>query len=90
MARDHTFAAWMSLAAGIVCIGFSAIFVKLAGVPGPVSAFYRVLIAGSVLVPWWLARREPLPAGPDLRLIIAGGIFFAVQTLPKPGIGGIL
>ena len=30
--------------------------------PGPVSAFYRVLIAGAVLIPWRLdARRRPRP-----------------------------
>jgi drug/metabolite transporter (DMT)-like permease len=71
--------AWLALAFGIVCIGFSAIFVKLAHVPGPVSAFYRVLIASVVLVPWWLARGRRQLAPADLRLIVAGGIFFAVD-----------
>lgn len=37
--------AYAALALGVVCIGFSAIFTKWSGVPGPVSAFYRVLIA---------------------------------------------
>jgi drug/metabolite transporter (DMT)-like permease len=71
--------AWLALAAGIVCIGFSAIFVKLAHVPGPVSAFYRVLIAAVVLVPWWLARGRRRLAPADLRLIALGGFFFAVD-----------
>jgi drug/metabolite transporter (DMT)-like permease len=79
LSREHPLTAWLALACGIVCIGFSAIFVKLAHVPGPVSAFYRVLIAAVVLVPWWLARgrRRLLPA--DLRLIVLGGVFFAVD-----------
>ena len=39
-----------ALALGIVCIALSAIFVKLAvGVPGTVSAFYRVAIAAVAL-----------------------------------------
>ena len=37
--------AYLALALGVFCIGTSAIFVKLAGVPGVVSAFYRVFIA---------------------------------------------
>src|SRR5437868_2633302 len=41
--------AYIALAIGIVCIGFSAIFTKWAGVPGPVSGFYRVIIATVVL-----------------------------------------
>ncbi len=38
-----------ALALGILCIGFSAIFVKWANVPGTVSALYRVVIATVVL-----------------------------------------
>jgi drug/metabolite transporter (DMT)-like permease len=77
--RDHRFAATLALAFGIVCIGFSAIFVKLAGVPGPVSAFYRVLIAGAVVIPWWLIRGRRRPCAHDLGLIIAGGVFFGAD-----------
>jgi drug/metabolite transporter (DMT)-like permease len=78
-AAEHPLKAWLALALGIVCIGFSAIFVKLAHAPGPVSAFYRVLIACVVLVPWWLARKGPRPAPAELRLILLGGLFFALD-----------
>ncbi len=37
--------AYAALFLGAVCIGFSAIFTKWTGLPGSVSAFYRVLIA---------------------------------------------
>jgi len=78
--RDHRLTAILALACGIVCIGFSAIFVKLAvGVSGPASAFYRVLVAGAVAVPWWLATRRPLPAARELRLLVAAGIFFGLD-----------
>lgn len=77
--RQQRLAAWLALAAGIVCIGFSAIFVKLAHVPGPISAFYRVLIAGAVLVPWWLARGRRSLNRPQFILILLGGAFFAVD-----------
>jgi drug/metabolite transporter (DMT)-like permease len=77
--QDHPLAAWLALAAGIVCIGFSAIFVKLAHVPGPISAFYRVVIAGAVLVPWWLARGQRSLNRSQFILILLGGAFFAID-----------
>src|SRR5436190_14631288 len=44
-----TLRAYIALGVGAVCIGFSAIFTKWAGVPGPVSGFYRVAIATTAL-----------------------------------------
>jgi len=82
MAADHhprRAGAVLALAAGTVCIGFSAIFVKLAAMPGPVSALYRVLISGTVLLPFWLAGKAPRPVPRDLRLILAAGVFFAID-----------
>lgn len=78
--RAPPLAAYLALGLGILGIGFGGIFVKLAGVPGPVSAFYRVLIAGLVIVPWWLARSHQCPAPQDLRLIIAGGLCYALDN----------
>jgi drug/metabolite transporter (DMT)-like permease len=43
---------YLALTLGIVCIAFSAIFTRWAGVPGTVSAFYRVAIAAAVLALW--------------------------------------
>jgi len=72
---------YLALVAGVVCIGCSAIFVKLAGVPGTASAFYRVFIAGIILVPWWLLRGSSYPSMRDLVLILAGGFFFALDLV---------
>ena len=68
----------LSLALGILAIGFSAIFVRLAHVPGTASAFWRVSIAGMVVIPWWLATRTPVLKN-DVLLTILGGIFFALD-----------
>ncbi len=77
----HRASAFAALGFGVVCIGFSAIFVQLAGVPGPVSAFYRLLVAGAVLTPFWLARGgRRLPAR-DLRMILAAGVFCAIDNV---------
>jgi len=71
--------AYLALLAGIFCIGLSAIFVKFAALPGPVSAFYRVFIAALVMLPWQFIRRTALPKTGILRLIILGGLFFALD-----------
>lgn len=79
MDRDTNVRAYLALAAGALCIGWSAIFVKLAGVPGPASAFYRMLVSGLVLVPWRLAQRRPWPARPVVLLVVVGGVFYVVN-----------
>jgi drug/metabolite transporter (DMT)-like permease len=71
-----------ALVAGIVCIAFSAIFVRWAEVPGTVSALYRVAVAVVVLgIPFARALgagRVPLDRR-TLPLAIAAGIFFALD-----------
>ena len=74
-------AAYVALGFGVLCIGLSAIFVKLAAVPGPVSAFYRVFFATLLLTPWWLARRRPLPSRRVLLATCFGGVFFAADLV---------
>lgn len=69
--------AWTYLLLGVLCIGLSPIFVRWAGVPGAVSAFWRVAIAAVGLVFILLWRRPGLPPS-HLRLpIAAGGALFA-------------
>ena len=72
--------AYLALAVAIGGITWSAIFVRWAGIPGSSSAFYRVLIAGLVLIPWALARgpRRPVSAR-TMWLAIGGGVFFALD-----------
>src|SRR5437016_716426 len=71
--------AYAALALGVICIGFSAIFTKWAGVPGPVSGFYRVAIATLVLAlpagpgAWRVVRR----GGTTLVLALLAGVWFA-------------
>jgi drug/metabolite transporter (DMT)-like permease len=77
------------LALGIVCIALSAIFVKLAvGVPGTVSAFYRVAIAAVALaIPFARgqarkSRSAEATSGLGWRiwaLAIVAGVFFALD-----------
>lgn len=71
--------AYLALAFGVVCIACSAIFVKFAALPGSTSAFYRVLFAAVIAVPWWLWKRPSRPAFKAVALTLAGGIFFATE-----------
>src|SRR5829696_6266881 len=78
--RSSTVRAFFALALAIAGISWSALFVRWAGVPGTASAFYRVLIAGAVLVPLSVARgsRRPVETG-AMWLAVAGGVFFALD-----------
>jgi len=77
--------AYAALTLAVGGVTWSAIFVRWAEVPGPVSGLYRVLIAAAVLLPWRLAV-APKPraaAAVDQRrarmIAVAGGVFFALD-----------
>jgi len=70
--------AYLALLGGIVCIAWSAIFVRWTDIPGPASAFYRMLIPAVVLLPtFFFDRRRPSLGARTLGIIAFGGIFFA-------------
>ena len=72
--------AYFALIAGILCIGWSAIFVRWTDIPGPASAFYRLLIPSLVLAPTWLLdRKKPSVDRRTLLIICAGGLFFSLD-----------
>lgn len=76
--------AYAGLAAAVVAIAWSAIFVRWAGIPGSSSAFYRVLIATLVLVPWRATHKpagakRQTPTRASYMLAIAAGAFFALD-----------
>jgi drug/metabolite transporter (DMT)-like permease len=78
--RESKWPAYAALLAAIVGISWSAIFVRWAGVPGLASAFYRVLVAAIVLVPWRLMHPTlSTPKGRPALLALAGGAFFALD-----------
>ena len=81
MRERSTLLAYLALAAAIAGISWSAILVRWAEIPGSASAFYRVLIAGAVLMPWRLARgaTRPPPHRAAVWTAVAGGVFFALD-----------
>ncbi|MGC2496203.1 MAG: DMT family transporter [Acidobacteriaceae bacterium] len=74
----HKKTATLALAAGVIAIGWSAIFVRWTHMPGIASAFYRVLFAALALWPFLLTRRERAQlTRPIVATTLLGGIFFA-------------
>ena len=65
---------------GAAMIGFSGVYVKWAHVGPTVSAFYRVLIGGVILLAWALLRRQRLWAGYGYFLLqLLCGFIFALD-----------
>jgi drug/metabolite transporter (DMT)-like permease len=73
---------YLAMLLGVGCLGFSALFVRWAGAPGPVTGFYRMAIGSLVLVPLALTRRGKtqvrLP-GIGVRLALLGGLFLSAD-----------
>ena len=71
---------YLALAAGVLCIAWSAIFVRWTDIPGPASAFYRMLIPAVLLVPtWFIGGKSPRVSPQTLMVIAVGGVFFALD-----------
>lgn len=86
--HERLLLAYGALFAAVLGISWSAIFIRWAAVPGPSSAFYRVLIAAAVLGPAWLVamatdshRRERFQqAGVRAAwFAVLGGAFFGLD-----------
>ncbi|MEZ7506821.1 DMT family transporter [Flavobacterium sp. Arc2] len=68
----------LALAFGILCISIFPILVKLRLTPGLISAFYRMAIAFSLLLPYILITKKfKLPEKKYLLLAILCGVLFA-------------
>lgn len=76
--RGEHLRASIALFFGILCIGFAAVFVKIANVPGSVTAFYRVLVASIVIGPWALTQSKVRPTRNDVIVVSLGGIIFSL------------
>ncbi|MBI5296759.1 MAG: DMT family transporter [Chloroflexi bacterium] len=71
---------YLALAAGISALSFSAMFVRWADAPGPVTGFYRLLFSTILLTPIFVQRQRksgaPFPWG-VLLFPTLGGLFTA-------------
>jgi drug/metabolite transporter (DMT)-like permease len=72
---------YAALAAGVIAISWSAIFIRWAPMPGSASAFYRLLFAAILLCPYVAVthRRTLRFNRRSLWLAAVGGVFFAAD-----------
>lgn len=56
MTQNNIVRAYLALGTGIVALSFSAMFVRWANAPGPVTAFYRLFFSIFLLLPFFLPR----------------------------------
>ena len=73
----HVWLKYVVLYFGILCIAWSAIFVKLAGISGLSSGFYRMFIGSIGILPLWYFRHKPLKDWRSIKTAILCGAFFA-------------
>jgi drug/metabolite transporter (DMT)-like permease len=78
--RTSRLTAYVALIAGIVCVAWSAIFVRWTDIPGPASAFYRMLLPALILLPtFFFDRKRERITGRTMGIIAIGGLFFALD-----------
>ena len=56
MTQNKTLLAYLALGTGIFALSFSAMFVRWANAPGPVTAFYRLFFSTFLLLPFFAPR----------------------------------
>jgi drug/metabolite transporter (DMT)-like permease len=56
MIQNKPLMAYLALGVGIVSLSFSAMFVRWANAPGPITAFYRLFFSIFLLLPFFLPR----------------------------------
>ena len=78
-AMDKTLLAYLALGVGIFSLSFSAMFVRWANAPGPVTAFYRLFISIFLLLPFFLTRTKTNPFIKSRSIIfpLLAGVFTA-------------
>ncbi|MEI6554742.1 MAG: DMT family transporter [Paludibacter sp.] len=75
--KDNTWFHFSLLLFGVFCISWSAILVKLTGISGFASGFYRFLFGTIAIIPIWIYFRKPITDLKGVRIAIICGVFFA-------------
>ena len=71
--------AYLFLLLGVFCIGWSAIFVKLAHAPALTSGFYRYFFCFLGLLPIWIYKKIKIPDIKTLLWIFFSGLLFVLD-----------
>jgi len=81
MTQNKTLLAYLALGTGIVALSFSAMFVRWANAPGPVTAFYRLFFSIFLLLPFFVRRVKTNPSIKSWLIVfpLIAGIFTALD-----------
>lgn len=79
MKLNNSLTAYLALGVGIISLSFSAMFVRWAHAPGPITAFYRLFFSIFMLLPFFLPRLRKSPAiwSPSIIFPFLAGLFTA-------------
>lgn len=79
MRQDPSLTAYAALGVGILSLSFSAMFVRWANAPGPVTAFYRLFFSIFLLLPFFLPRLRKNTSiwSPGIVFPLLAGVFTA-------------
>jgi drug/metabolite transporter (DMT)-like permease len=72
MTQNKSLPAYAALGVGVLALSFSAMFVRWANAPGPITAFYRLFFSIFLLLPFFLPRAKVNPA------ITSNAVFFPI------------
>jgi len=73
--------AYLALGIGVVALSLSAMFVRWANAPGPVTAFYRIFFSIFLLLPFFIrqTQKKPITAPRTIIFPLLAGIFTALD-----------
>jgi len=79
--KNKNIFAYSALGIGVLALSFSAMFVRWANAPGPVTAFYRMFFSIFLLLPFFIKRTQANPATKTSAIIfpMLAGIFTALD-----------
>ncbi len=77
--RDKILLAYLALGTGILALSLSAMFVRWASAPGPITAFYRIFFSIFLLLPFFVPRVKTSPELKSRSIVfpLLAGIFTA-------------
>ncbi|MFN8426557.1 MAG: DMT family transporter [Anaerolineales bacterium] len=79
MTQNKSMLAYAALGAGILALSLSAMFVRWADAPGPVTAFYRIFFSIFLLLPFFIPRMRSNPSAATRSVMfpLIAGVFTA-------------
>ncbi len=81
MTNNKSVTAYLALGAGVLALSFSAMFVRWANAPGPITGLYRMFFSIFLLLPFFIKRTNINPATKTQVIIfpLMAGVFTALD-----------